>query len=156
MIEFSQVLHDGINELTPRIKSLDASNVAVFKDMLRERIKDKRIAKYYRRTPIVIPPPVDTDLFCLETEREDFYVCAGRFVPFKRIDLVAQAFTSMPDKRLILMGDGPEMAKIRSKAGPNVTFTAFASMFTPRKMLERAFSENSNSLDIYFSLINYF
>jgi anti-sigma B factor antagonist len=40
MIEFSQVLHDGINELTPRIKSLDASNVAVFKDMLRERLKD--------------------------------------------------------------------------------------------------------------------
>ena len=40
MIELSQVLHDGINELTPRTKSLDASNVAVFKDMLRDRIKD--------------------------------------------------------------------------------------------------------------------
>jgi len=98
----------------------------------------KRIAKYYRRTPIVIPPPVDTDLFCLETEREDFYVCAGRFVPFKRIDLVAQAFTSMPDKRLILMGDGPEMAKIRSKAGPNVTFTGFLPPEQVRACLSKA------------------
>jgi glycosyltransferase involved in cell wall biosynthesis len=98
----------------------------------------KRISKYYRRTPCVIPPPVDTDLFCLETERDDFYVCAGRFVPFKRIDLVAQAFTSMPDKRLILIGDGPEMAKIRSKAGPNVTFTGFLPPEQVRAYLAKA------------------
>lgn len=40
MIELSQVLHEGINELTPKIKSLDASNVSVFKDLMRERIHD--------------------------------------------------------------------------------------------------------------------
>lgn len=84
-----------------------------------------RIAKYYRRTSRVIAPPVDTRLFSLETEHEDYYVCAGRFVPFKRIDLVAQAFALMPDKRLMLIGDGPEMEKIKSKAGPNCTFTGF-------------------------------
>lgn len=85
----------------------------------------KRIAKYYRREAWVIPPPVDTQLFKLEHHREDYFVCAGRFVPFKRLDLVAEAFARMPDKKLILIGDGPEMAKIKTKAGPNCTFTGF-------------------------------
>jgi anti-sigma B factor antagonist len=40
MIELSQVLREGINELTPKIKSLDASNVTVFKDLMRQRIPD--------------------------------------------------------------------------------------------------------------------
>jgi anti-sigma B factor antagonist len=41
MIELSQVLHENVNELTPKVKSLDASNVPVFKDLLRERVKDR-------------------------------------------------------------------------------------------------------------------
>lgn len=98
----------------------------------------RRIAKFYRRDAKVIAPPVDTHLFALQTEREDYYVCAGRFVPFKRIDLVAEAFASMPDKRLILIGDGPEMDKIRAKAGPNCTFTGFLPPEQVRHYLSRA------------------
>ena len=41
-------------------------------------------------------------------------------VPYKRIDLIAEAFSRMPEKRLIIIGDGPEMEKVRAKAGPNV------------------------------------
>ena len=93
----------------------------------------KRIEKYYRRLSQVIHPPVDTMLFKLEYSKENYYVCAGRFVPFKRIDLVAQAFSKMPDKRLILIGDGPEMAKIKKQAGPNCTFTGF---LTPEEIKE--------------------
>ena len=51
---------------------------------------------------------------------------------------VAQAFTNMPDKRLILIGDGPEMTKIRSKAGPNVTFTGFLPPEQVRAYLAKA------------------
>jgi glycosyltransferase involved in cell wall biosynthesis len=98
----------------------------------------KRIAKYYRRPSRVIAPPVDTRLFSLETERENYYVCAGRFVPFKRIDLVAQAFSRMPDKRLVLIGDGPEMAKIQAQAGPNCTFTGFLPPEQVRGYLSKA------------------
>ena len=98
----------------------------------------KRIAKFYRRESHVISPPVDTQLFALKTQREDYYVCAGRFVPFKRIDLVAQAFAQMPDKRLVLIGDGPEMAKIRAKAGPNCTFTGFLPAEKVRDHLSKA------------------
>ena len=98
----------------------------------------RRIAKYYQRESLVVAPPVDTALFQLETEREDYYVCAGRFVPFKRIDLVAQAFAHMPDKRLVLVGDGPEMDKIRSRAGPNCVFTGFLPPAEVRRHLARA------------------
>ncbi len=41
MIELKQVLHENVNELTPKIKSLDASNVSTFKDLMREHVKDR-------------------------------------------------------------------------------------------------------------------
>lgn len=37
-------------------------------------------------------------------------------VPYKRIDLIVEAFSKMPDKKLVVIGDGPEMKKIKSKA----------------------------------------
>lgn len=41
---------------------------------------------------------------------------ASRLVPYKRIDLIVEAFGFMPEKKLIVVGDGPEMAKIKRKA----------------------------------------
>lgn len=116
--------------------ALSANSVDYF--VANSQFVARRIAKFYRRDAKVIAPPVDTRLFALQTEREDYYVCAGRFVPFKRIDLVAEAFASMPDKRLILIGDGPEMEKIRAKAGPNCTFTGFLPPEQVRHYLSRA------------------
>ena len=46
---------------------------------------------------------------------------ASRFVPYKRLDLIARAFASLPDRRLVIVGDGPDAEKIRAAAGPNVT-----------------------------------
>ena len=89
------------------------------------RFVEARINKFYRRDASVLFPPVETELFELREDKSDYYVAAGRFVPFKRLDLVVDAFTRMPDKRLILVGDGPEMAKLRSKAGPNIEFVGF-------------------------------
>jgi UDP-N-acetylmuramyl pentapeptide phosphotransferase/UDP-N-acetylglucosamine-1-phosphate transferase/glycosyltransferase involved in cell wall biosynthesis len=80
----------------------------------------RRIEKFYRRSSTTIYPPVDTELFCPGATKEDFYVTASRMVPYKRIDLIVEAFTAMPDRRLIVIGDGPDMEKIRAKAGPNV------------------------------------
>lgn len=98
----------------------------------------RRIHKYYRRDAQVIWPPIDTTLFDLQENKDDVYVCAGRFVPFKRLDLVAEAFAQMPDKRLIIVGDGPEMAKIRGKAGSNCEFTGFLPAAQVRQHLRRA------------------
>lgn len=122
-----------------RIRGWDIQSAnGVDQFMANSQFVAKRIAKFYRRESTVIPPPVDTELFRLETQREDYYVCAGRFVPFKRIDLVAQAFAHMPDKRLVLIGDGPEMDKIKAKAGLNCTFTGFLPPDQVRDHLSKA------------------
>ena len=76
----------------------------------------KRIWKVYRREADVVYPPVDVDAFDFCGEKEDFYLTASRMVPYKRIDLVAEAFAGMPDKRLVIVGDGPEMGKVRAFA----------------------------------------
>jgi glycosyltransferase involved in cell wall biosynthesis len=46
-------------------------------------------------------------------------------VPYKRIDLIAQAFQAMPDKKLVIIGDGSEAPKIRQLCGPNVTWLGY-------------------------------
>lgn len=80
-----------------------------------------RIRRCYGRAATVIHPPVATDRFELETApREEYFVTASRMVPYKKIDLIVEAFTHMPDKRLVVIGDGPGMAAIRKIATPNI------------------------------------
>ena len=80
----------------------------------------RRIDKFYRRRSTTLYPPVDVDSFALSVEKEDYYLTVSRMVPYKRIDLIAEAFTQMPEKRLIIVGEGPDFEKIKAKAGPNV------------------------------------
>lgn len=81
----------------------------------------RRIRKVYGREATVIYPPVDLDRFTPGEAREDFYVTVSRLVPYKRIPLIAEAFRAMPERRLVVIGDGPEMPALRRAAGPNVT-----------------------------------
>lgn len=83
----------------------------------------KRIKKVYRRESKVIYPPVDISSFSLERNKEDYYVTASRFVPYKKIDLIVEAFSKMRDKTLIVIGDGPELKKIKSKMSSNIILT---------------------------------
>ena len=109
-----------------RIRTWDArSSNTVDHFIANSKFVQARINKFYRRDSSVLFPPVETELFELCEQKSDYYVAAGRFVPFKRLDLVVDAFTQMPDKRLIMVGDGPEMAKLKSKAGPNIEFVGF-------------------------------
>jgi glycosyltransferase involved in cell wall biosynthesis len=87
----------------------------------------KRIHKVYRRDSVVIYPPVDVARFKVCEEKEDFYFTASRMVPYKKMPLLISAFASMPDKRLIVIGDGPEMpnAQAAAKAAPNVQLLGF-------------------------------
>jgi glycosyltransferase involved in cell wall biosynthesis len=81
----------------------------------------RRVRKIYRRTSTPIYPPVDVDSFIPSHLKEDYYVTASRMVPYKRIDLVVEAFNRMPDKRLVVLGNGPELRKIQARAGANVS-----------------------------------
>ncbi|HEY2927883.1 glycosyltransferase family 4 protein [Piscinibacter sp.] len=85
----------------------------------------RRIRKVYRRDAHVIHPPVDIDRFALRHDKEDFYLSASRLVPYKRVPLVVEAFAGMPDKRLLVVGDGPDLARIRKSLPPNVTLLGY-------------------------------
>jgi len=89
----------------------------------------KRIHKCYRRDAEVINPPVKLTQFTLETNKDDFYLTASRMVPYKRIDLVVEAFTKMPDKKLKVIGEGPEFEKIKNIANGynNIEMLGFQS-----------------------------
>lgn len=84
-----------------------------------------RIGKTYRREASVIYPPVDTDRFQTQRHKEDFYLAASRQVPYKRIDLIVEAFRAMPDKKLIVIGDGPEHKKIAALSAPNIEILGY-------------------------------
>jgi len=80
----------------------------------------RRILKAYRRQADVIYPPVDTDLFQPGTQRGEDYVTVSRLMPYKRVDLLVDAFRSLPDRRLTVIGDGPEYARLKASAPANV------------------------------------
>jgi glycosyltransferase involved in cell wall biosynthesis len=99
----------------------------------------ERIKRAYGRSSVVIYPPVDTDFFTLVTEpREDFFVTASRFVPYKRVDMIASAFRAVADRRLIVIGDGPDVSKVRAAAGHNVEMVGRLSREEVRSYLRRA------------------
>lgn len=98
----------------------------------------RRIKKTYGREAAVIHPPVDIEAFPFVAEKGEAYVAASRMVPYKRMDLVVAAFAQMPDRQLIVLGDGPEMAKVRALAGPNVTLLGYPSDKMLRENLQRA------------------
>ena len=97
----------------------------------------RRIKKTYGKPSDVIYPPVDVDKFTLRETKEEFYLTASRMVPYKKIDLIVEAF-SQTDKKLLVIGDGPDMAKIKSKAGKNVELLGFASDETMTDLMGRA------------------
>jgi glycosyltransferase involved in cell wall biosynthesis len=98
----------------------------------------RRIHKVYRRSSRVIFPPVDVASFQMREEKEDFYLTASRMVPYKKIDLIVEAFAHMPEKKLVVIGDGPDMAKIRATAGPNVTIMGYQPFAVLHDHMRRA------------------
>lgn len=98
----------------------------------------RRIQKTYRREVDVIYPPVDIARFTPGQQKENFYLAASRLVPYKRMDLIVESFQSLPDKKLIVIGDGPDMEKIKSKAGVNVEILGYQSDDVLISHLQRA------------------
>jgi glycosyltransferase involved in cell wall biosynthesis len=98
----------------------------------------RRIEKSYRRTAQVIYPPVDTDAFALSVDREEFYVTASRLVPYKRVDLLVEAFGRMPKRRLVVIGDGPQLKALRACASANVTLLGHQGFEVLRSYFQRA------------------
>ena len=90
----------------------------------------QRILNNYKRESVVIYPPVRIEMFNLsEQPRKDYYLCIGRFVPYKKMDLVLQAFQHMPDKKLILIGEGYGSSSIQDllKHAPNIEWLGYVN-----------------------------
>lgn len=98
----------------------------------------RRIKKVYQRDSTVLYPPVDLDSFPIFEQKEDFYLAASRMVPYKKMPMIVEAFRKMPGKRLIVIGDGPELPKCRTLAGPNVEILGYQPIAALRDHMQRA------------------
>jgi glycosyltransferase involved in cell wall biosynthesis len=97
----------------------------------------RRIRKLYRRQARVIHPPVNVHLYRHKLPREDFFVTASRFVPYKRLDLIVDTFSRM-ERPLVVIGDGPEREKLTRLAGSSVKLLGYQPDEVVREYLERA------------------
>jgi glycosyltransferase involved in cell wall biosynthesis len=80
-----------------------------------------RIRKYYRRDSTIIHPPINTAHSFLANKHEDYYLAVGRLVPYKRTDTLIDACMKL-GRRLLIVGDGPEMKRLRKGAAKNIEF----------------------------------
>lgn len=84
----------------------------------------RRIAKIYRRKAAIIYPPVDTSRFEPSGRIEDYYLMVGRLVPYRRVDVLIEAFNQL-GRPLVIAGSGRDRARLEAMAGPNVTFLGY-------------------------------
>ena len=101
----------------------------------------KRIEKFYRREAAVIHPPVDIDFFrpAVNPDR-DYYLFVSALVPYKRAEVLVEAFNRTGD-RLVVVGRGGEEGRLKRRAGRNVEFAGWAS---PERL--RQFYQNARAL----------
>lgn len=103
----------------------------------------KRIKKVYRREATVIYPPVniqnqENNSLDFLPIKKDFYITASRLVPYKKTSLIIDAFKEMPDKNLIVIGDGPEMRRIKKNKAENIYILGYQSTPVLKNYLSRA------------------
>lgn len=94
-----------------------------------------RIARYYRRPAKVIPPPVDLPPYEPQPP-EEFYLAGGRLIPYKRLELVIEAFNRLR-LPLKIFGDGRDRARLERMAGPNIEFLGWVDETTRLDLFAR-------------------
>ena len=98
----------------------------------------QRIRKAYGREAQVLYPPVDVSAFPLTEKKGDCYVTVSRLEAYKRIDLLVAAFARMPQRRLAVIGDGPEMRRLRAAAPANVSLLGRLPSSAVREHMQQA------------------
>lgn len=100
----------------------------------------KRIWKCYHRKADVIYSGINLDDFSFYDKKDDFYLTASRMVPYKKMDLIVEAFTQMPNKKLIVIGTGPDFDKIQkiAKGHENIKLMGYQSFEVLKDHMQRA------------------
>lgn len=102
------------------------------------RFVGRRIEKTYRRESVVVYPPVDVGRFRADRERQGYYLTVCRQVPYKRVDLLVEAFNRMPERKLVVVGDGPDHEKLKAMAGKNVELLGHVTDPELKSLMEHA------------------
>ena len=98
----------------------------------------ERIQQCWQRQSVVLNPPVAVDDFICTKIKEDFYVTVSRLVHYKAVETLVEAFNLMPDKRLVVIGDGPMFKRLQAMAGPNIELLGYQSREVVIDHLQRA------------------
>ncbi|MCP5505463.1 MAG: glycosyltransferase [Chlamydiales bacterium] len=98
----------------------------------------RRIKQLYKQEAEVVYPPVDLNFYTLKEEKQDYYLTISRMVPYKKMDLIVEAFAAMPDKKLVVIGEGPEEDKIKKKAAKNIEILPYQEREELKKYLQNA------------------
>ncbi len=85
------------------------------------RFVQDRIQTCYGRESTVIHPPVALQDFTMSCNSDDFYLIVSELTPYKRIDIAVEAF-NRNGKRLVVIGRGSELQKLKRIGGPNIEF----------------------------------
>jgi glycosyltransferase involved in cell wall biosynthesis len=129
------------NYMLDRVKAWDLRTTARVTDFVAiSEYIGQRVKNNYGRNSTVIYPPVYVDKFELKEKKEDFYLTASRMVPYKRIPLIIEAFAAMPDKKLVVIGTGPEWEKAtaQAQAAPNVQLLGYQDDAVLKDHMQRA------------------
>jgi len=98
----------------------------------------RRIWKTYRRPSRVVYPPVEVAGVAVDPDHDGYYVTCSRLVPYKRIDLLLEAFRAMPCRELLVIGYGPEFERLSQQAPSNVRMLGHQPEEALRHYLRRA------------------
>lgn len=117
-----------VRTVLDRLRRWDHANSAyVDRFIANSRNVADRVKRIYGRESDVVLPPVDGDVFTLGDGPRTHYLAAARLVPYKKIHEIMRAFALMPDKRLVVCGDGPDADRLRGLVTPNITLLGHAT-----------------------------
>ena len=123
---FSRLKKRLVGNIFRKLRTWDlstAQNIDLF--LANSHYIANRIARCYHRQAHVLYPPVDIDAFYLSPDRERYFVTHARLVPYKRLDLLIETFTHLPNERLLIIGSGPMAHVLRKRASHNIEFLGF-------------------------------
>lgn len=91
------------------------------------------IKKSYGRNATIIHPPVDIDNFVFKNNKtKDYFITTSRQVNWKRIDLAIKA-CMMTQRKLLIIGDGPEHKKLM-KLAKDTKLIKFLPLMTKKRL----------------------
>lgn len=98
----------------------------------------QRIRKTYRRKTTTIHPNIDISHFELCEDKQEYYLASSRLVAYKKIDIIIEAFNQMPDKKLVVIGGGPNLDAYRKTAKENVKVMGYQPFDVLKEKMQHA------------------